>query len=76
VGHAGQRIATLFGPGGIPTMLSIVILQVAHARGKTNLAGGEQSVAILVAATIVIASFASIVYLGTRLRPTQPIDVA
>jgi hypothetical protein len=69
-------IATIFGPGGIPTVLSIIILQAAHARGKTNLAGGEQSAAIAIAAVIVVGSFASIVYLGTRLRPTQPIDVA
>lgn len=68
-------IATLFGPGGIPTIISLVALQATNARGKTSVAGSEQSIGISVAALIVTASFASIVYLGVRLRSAQPIDV-
>lgn len=69
-------IATAFGPGGIPTVLSLIILQATDARGKTSAAGSEQKLGIALSAMLVTASFASIVYLGSRLRPTQPIDVA
>ena len=68
-------IATLFGPGGVPTIISLVILQATHSRGKTSIAGSEQSIGIAVAALVVTLSFASLVYLGSRLRSSQPIDV-
>jgi uncharacterized membrane protein len=60
--------ATVLGPGGLPTFVSAVLLSVTHARGKTSTAGSGEAVAIAVAACIVVASFASIVYLGVRLR--------
>jgi hypothetical protein len=68
-------VATVLGPGGLPTLASVLILDATHAKGAMSSAGTSQAVGIAVAAAIVAASFASIVYLGVRLRSAQTIAV-
>jgi hypothetical protein len=68
-------IATALGPGGAPTLISVILLDVADAKGKLSSAGTSEAVAIALAAAIVAASFACVVYLGVRLRSAQTIAV-
>ena len=64
-------IATVLGPGGLPTLVSVLVLDATHAKGKMSTAGTTEAIGILVAAAIIVASFASVVYLGVRLRSAQ-----
>lgn len=68
-------VATVLGPGGVPTLLSVVILDATNAKGKTSTAGSTEAIGIAIAAAILVASFASVVYLGVRLRTAQTIAV-
>jgi hypothetical protein len=68
-------VATVLGPGGLPTLLSVLVLDATHAKGKMSTAGTSEAIGILVAAGIIVLSFASVVYLGVRLRTAQTIAV-
>ncbi|MEA3055691.1 MAG: hypothetical protein QOD30_1123 [Actinomycetota bacterium] len=68
-------VATVVGPGGLPTLLSVLVLDATHAKGKMSTAGTSEAVGIAVAAALLVASFASVVYLGVRLRTAQTIAV-
>ena len=68
-------VATVLGPGGLPTLLSVLVLDATHAKGKMSSAGTSEAVGIAIAAAILVASFASVVYLGVRLRTAQTIAV-
>ena len=68
-------IATVLGPGGLPTLVSVIVLDATHAKGKMSTAGTSEAVGIAIAAAVITASFASVVYLGVRLRTAQTIAV-
>jgi hypothetical protein len=68
-------VATLLGPGGLPTLVSVLVLDATHAKGKMSTAGTSESIGIAVAAAIILVAFASVVYLGVRLRTAQTIAV-
>jgi hypothetical protein len=68
-------VATVLGPGGVPSLLSVLVLDVTHAKGKMSTAGTSEAIGIAIAAAILVASFASVVYLGVRLRSAQTIAV-
>ena len=65
----------MLGPGGLPTLISVVLLDATDAKGTLTSATTAQAAAIAVSAVIVAASFASVVYLGVRLRSNQTIAV-
>ena len=68
-------IATVLGPGGVPTLVSVLVLDVTHAKGRLSTAGTSEAIGIAVAAAIMVVAFASVVYLGVRLRTAQTIAV-
>jgi disulfide bond formation protein DsbB len=68
-------VATVLGPGGLPTLVSVVLLDVTDAKGTLTSPSASQALGMGLAAAIVAASFASIVYLGVRLRANQTIAV-